>query len=113
MTEPDIGGSDCLPFLHRALRRVKFRAYPEMARSPVLIMVNISSCRLTGGHGVRSRDGTIGGARVGIAWRLDDKTVVTGGYGIVYDDVMGIEHTDPRQLQLGLHLSFLFARTSQ
>jgi outer membrane receptor protein involved in Fe transport len=31
------------------------------------------------------------GPRIGVAWRLDNKTVVTGGYGIVYDDLMGIE----------------------
>lgn len=31
------------------------------------------------------------GPRVGVAWRLNNKTVVTAGYGIVYDDVMGIE----------------------
>lgn len=31
------------------------------------------------------------GPRVGIAWRLNNKTLMTVGYGVVYDDLMGIE----------------------
>ncbi len=31
------------------------------------------------------------GPRIGIAWRLNAKTTVRGGYGFVYDDTMGME----------------------
>jgi hypothetical protein len=31
------------------------------------------------------------GPRVGLAWRLDTRMVVRGGYGIVYDDLTGME----------------------